>query len=53
MSEYGLTKERKVIQVVVHREYLLALCDDGTLWRKFSTVSGEWERISVPPKSGM
>lgn len=49
------TSTRKVIQVAVSSgndvedSYIVALCDDGTMWRLAYKVNMVWERIDAVP----
>jgi hypothetical protein len=40
---------RKVIQLMTDDNYLYALCNDGTIWRRHP--SSEWKRLQGPPQS--
>ena len=42
-------KTRKIIQVTTSGDYILVLCDDGTLWCKF-TVFREWIQVDEIPQ---
>ncbi len=52
-----MNKKRKVIQVmssidVVGKYLILAVCNDGTLWKLDGLYEGEpkWESFPTPPK---
>lgn len=40
-------KERRIIQVAVDTEYIMALCDDGTLW---GYAAGSWALFPPIPQ---
>lgn len=53
----AMNKKRKVIQVmssidVVGKYLILAVCNDGTLWKLDGLYEGEpkWESFPTPPK---
>lgn len=48
-----IDKGRKVIQLIEYNKVLLALCDDGSIWRKAQTMGDPpWARIPGPPRKG-
>jgi len=44
---------RKVVNVSHGRDWIVALCDDGTLWQKWVTTTSDekWEEIAPPPQT--
>ena len=49
MRARSIRGERKVIQLCDSKHGLLALCDDGSLWRCPSATNTRWEKIAGPP----
>ncbi len=45
--------ETKIIQIQVTNECIIALCEDGTLWKYFVHMAS-WEQIELPklPRRG-
>ena len=47
---------RKVIQVAISPDgpetygSIIALCDDGTIWRLPDRLPNEWEQVKGPPQ---
>ena len=46
--------KRKIIQFAItgHENYLMALCDDGTLWEMGGLTKGKWAEILTVPQPG-
>lgn len=40
---------RRVVQLVECNRYIVALCDDGSMW---ANSDGDWTRLAPPPGCG-